>query len=42
MKVESILLGLELTGMGVHEQEFRDTRLLLEQRVKIIEEEAYR
>ena len=42
MRIENILLGLELTGMGVQEQEFRDTRLLLEQRISIIEEEAIR
>jgi len=42
MGVEAVLLGVELTGMGVHTEEFRDTRLMLEQRCKIIEEESYR
>ena len=42
MAVDGVLLGMELSGMGLHTQEYRDTRQLLEQRCRIIEEEAYR
>lgn len=42
MKCDMVLLKMELTGMGLNESEYEDTRLLLEARLRIVEESAYR
>ena len=42
MGSEIVLGWMELTGMGVNEAEFEDCRLLLQARLKIIEEKSYR
>eukprot|EP00090_Calanus_glacialis_P026477 TRINITY_DN41690_c0_g1_i1.p1 TRINITY_DN41690_c0_g1~~TRINITY_DN41690_c0_g1_i1.p1 ORF type:complete len:1191 (+),score=470.34 TRINITY_DN41690_c0_g1_i1:391-3573(+) len=42
MKCDMVLLKMELTGMGLNEREYEDTRLLLEARLRIVEEAAYR
>ena len=42
MGSEVILGWMELTGMGVNEAEFEDCRLLLQARLKIIEDKAFK
>ena len=42
MGSEIVLGWMELTGMGVNEAEFEDCRLLLQARLKIIEEKSFR
>merc|ERR1719282_360822 len=42
MKCQAVLLKMELSGMGLNEKEYEDTKLLLETRLRIIEEAAYR
>ena len=42
MKCDTVLMKMELTGMGLNEREYEDTRLLLETRLRIVEESAYR
>merc|ERR1719186_1456669 len=42
MKCNVVLLKMELTGMGLNEREYEDTMLLLEARLRIVEEAAYR
>ena len=42
MEVERVLLGMELTGMTVNQDEFRDTSLLLNYKCKAVEEEAFK
>ena len=41
MKCQKILVKMELSGMGINEREYEDTRLLLDARMKIIEDSAY-
>ena len=38
MKCDTVLLKMELTGMGLNEREYEDTRLLLEARLRIVED----
>ena len=42
MRCQQILLLMELAGMGLNEREYEDTKLLLEARLRIIEEVSYR
>ena len=42
MGSEVVLVKMELTGMGLNEAEYEDTRLLLQARVRIIEDQAFR
>ena len=42
VQCNKVLLKMELTGMGLNEREYDDTRLLLEARLRIVEESAYR
>jgi hypothetical protein len=42
MGSEAVLAQMELTGMGLHEAEFEDTRLLLQARLRVIEDRAFR
>ncbi len=36
------LVGKELAGLGINQQEYEDTRLILEARSRILEENASR
>ncbi len=36
------LVGKELAGLGINQQEYEDTRLILEARSSILEENAFR
>ena len=42
MPCQQVILGMELSGMGLNEREYEDTKLLLEARLRIIEEVSYR
>ena len=42
MRCQEVLLKMELSGMGLNEKEYEDTKLLLDARLRIIEESAYR
>ena len=42
MEVQRVILDMELSGMGLNEKEYEDTKLLLEARLRIIEEVSYR
>jgi len=40
--VEGVLASMELCGMGINEKEYEDTRLVLEARLRLMEEAAYK
>ena len=42
MGCEVVLVGMELAGLGINQQEYEDTRLVLEARCRILEETAFR
>ena len=42
MNCQRILVKMELAGMGINEREYEDTRLLLDARLRIIEDSAYK
>ena len=42
MECQHVILDMELSGMGLNEREYEDTKLLLEARLRIIEEVSYR
>ena len=42
MGAERVLAGMELAGLGINQQEYEDTRLVLEARCRILEETAHR
>ena len=42
MECQHVILDMELSGMGLNEKEYEDTKLLLEARLRIIEEVSYR